>query len=527
MELSESDFVRILEATRAITSTLSVSELLEMVMRLASEVVHVEACSLLLMDPATEELYFDVALGESGGALERIRLKKGEGIAGWVASHGEAAVVNDVAQDARWTQKGDQASKFKTKAILAVPMEARGRRVGVIEAINRVDGEPFSERDLKIFEFFAAQVAVAIENARLFESIRQEKEKMATILTRMDEGVLLLEPDGRIVLANRPAEQLIGRPLQGFPWPEIESSFEWKPGWQKIRALTHGVGEIELSRRASPTLILAGVVTPVLDDREQVTNYLIVLSDVTEARREALLKRTFLALVSHKLKTPLVAIRGFAPMLLENAGELSAFQKMAIETIDRNSILLNALVEKITWFAALEADTLTLTTKPQSLESVLDTALSEMSSSLQQSQAEVTQDDSIHRVPVFAMDKIWIKEAFRNLIENAIKFNRKGPRQLMLSAETKDGVVSIYFKDNGPGIPPEEIPKLFQKFYQIESSFTGQVEGMGLGLALVKRVVEAHGGSVSVQSTLGQGSVFLIRLPVQTRVPGPGDPEKP
>jgi two-component system, OmpR family, phosphate regulon sensor histidine kinase PhoR len=514
MELSEADFVRILEATRAITSTLSVSELLEMVMRLASEVVHVEACSLLLMDPATEELYFDVALGESGGALERVRLRKGEGIAGWVAARNEAAIVNDVAKDPRWTQKGDQASKFKTKAILAVPMETRGRMVGVIEAINRVDGEPFSERDLKIFEFFAAQVAVAIENARLFESIRQEEEKMATILTRMNEAVLLLDPDGRIVLANSAAERLLGRTLRGFPWPEIENSFELKPSWRKLRSLTESVGDVELSRRAAPPLVLAGVVTPVRDDREQVINYLIVLWDVTEERREAALKRTFLALVSHKLKTPLVAIRGFAPMLLDSPDALTSFQKMAIQTIDRNSILLNSLVEKITWFAAMESDTLALTLKPQTVGSILDAALSELSTFLQRSQAEVTRDPSVDATPPFAMDKNWIKEAFHNVIENAIKFNSKGPRQLRLSAEVKDDLVSIYFKDNGPGIPPEEIPKLFQKFYQIESSFTGQVEGMGLGLALVKRVAETHGGSVDVQSTLGQGSTFIVRLPL-------------
>src|SRR5579864_8491221 len=113
MHLSESDHVRIFEATRAISSTLRLSELLETVMRLASEVVHAEASSLLLLDPATDELYFDIALGEKGGALQQIRLKKGEGIAGWVAANNQAAVVNDVAKDPRWTQRGDQTTKFK------------------------------------------------------------------------------------------------------------------------------------------------------------------------------------------------------------------------------------------------------------------------------------------------------------------------------------------------------------------------------------------------------------------------------
>src|ERR1700690_128640 len=103
MQLADQDLVRIFEATRAIASTLRLSDLLETVMKLASEVVHSEAGSLLLMDHATGELYFDVALGDKGEALQQIRLKKGEGVAAWVAVHPKAAVVNDVANDPRWT----------------------------------------------------------------------------------------------------------------------------------------------------------------------------------------------------------------------------------------------------------------------------------------------------------------------------------------------------------------------------------------------------------------------------------------
>ena len=158
MKLQEADLLRILEATRAISSTLRLSELLDTVIRLASEVVKSEAASFLLMDAATGELYFDVAVGEKGGALQHIRLKKGEGIAGWVAEHQKAAVVNDVANDPRWTQKGDQTSKFKTRSILAVPMQLNNRLIGVMEAINRADNQPFSETDVQLLETFVVFV---------------------------------------------------------------------------------------------------------------------------------------------------------------------------------------------------------------------------------------------------------------------------------------------------------------------------------------------------------------------------------
>ena len=515
MQLPEKDLVRIFEATRAITSTLRLSDLLETVTRLASEVVHAETGSLLLMDPSTGELFFDVALGAKGGALQEVRLKRGEGIAGWVAEHKKPAIVNDTSKDERWTQKADQTSQFKTQSMMAVPMMIKDRLVGVMEVINRADGSPFIETDAQILETFASQAAIAIENARLFESIRQEKEKMSTILGEMVEGALLLEPSGKIVLANPSAHNLLGKEsMEALPWSDIEASFDVKPSWAEIPSLGGACG-IELVRKAAPPLILTGVINQVCNDRGTVTGYLVVFSNVTEERREAQLKKNFLALVSHKLKTPLVAIRGFTPILLEKPEELTSFQKTAIETIDRNSQQLASLVEKLMWFAALEGETLELSLKPQSPASILDAALTDLAPYLRTTEAQIHLDESIDRLPALNLDKVWMKETFRNLIENAVKFNSRPPAKISLGGQVKDGTVEISFGDNGPGIPSEERTKIFNKFYQIEGSFTGQVQGMGLGLALVKRVVEEHGGRVHVDSELGKGSTFTISLPLQ------------
>ncbi len=514
MQLLEQDLVRIFEATRAITSTLRLSELLETIMRLASEVVRSEASSLLLMDSATGELYFDVALGEKGGALQQIRLKKGEGIAGWVAVNKKAAVVNDTANDPRWTQRADKTTQFKTKSILAVPMQVRDKLVGVMEAINHAGGSPFSDVDVQILQTFASQAAVAIENARLFESVRQEKEKMSTILGEMSEGALLLEPTGRVLLANPAARNLLDRQdIEGTPWLEVEKAFDVKPTWEEVQKTLGGAGGIELSRKTTTPLLLSGVINQVCNDRGKVTGYLIVFSDVTDERREAQLKKNFLALVSHKLRTPLVAIRGFTPMLLEKPEELNAFQKTAIETIDRNSLQLANLVEKLVWFSALESETLNLTVKPYTVASVLDAALTDLAPYLRTTAAEIQREDSVNTLPLISMDKIWMKEVFRNVIENAVKFTPNPPRKVRISGKAAEATVEISIGDNGPGIPSEERGKIFNKFYQIEGSFTGQVQGMGLGLALVKRVVEAHGGQIKVDSTLGQGSTFTIILP--------------
>ncbi len=515
MALSNDDLERLLEATRVVSSTLRLSELLQKVMELAGQVARSEASALLLLDQGTGELYFDVALGEKGEALQQIRLKKGEGIAGWVAENNRPAVVNDVTQDPRWTQRADKTTQFKTRAILAVPMRIREKMVGVMEAINRVDGAPFDSNDVRILESFAVQAAVAIENARLFESIRQEKEKMSTVIGEMSEGVVLVDARGAVLMANPSAKNLLGNSsLEGTPWTSLETVFEIRPSWDEITRTLGGAGGMEFKRRQEPKLLLSGVINQVCTDAGKVSGYLMVFRDVTEERREAQLKKNFLSLVSHKLRTPLVSIRGFAPLLLENPSELQPFQKQALESIDRSSQLLADLVDQLMRFALLESDTIELSVKPMTLSDILDLAMLDLKGYLQTREVEVLRDVSIDSLPPVSIDKQWMKEVLQNLIENAVKFNPKAPRRVILKGEKVERAVELSISDNGPGIPHEEQTKIFQKFYQIETSFTGQVVGMGLGLSLVKRVVEAHGGDVRVESVFGKGSTFILHLPL-------------
>src|SRR5262249_3267881 len=156
---------------------------------------------------------------------------------------------------------------------------------------------------------------------------------------------------------------------------------------------------IEIVRKAAPPLVLSGVINQICDDRGKISGFLIVVSDVTEARREDTLKKNFLSLISHKLRTPLVAIRGFTPMLLEKPEELNSFQKTAIETIDRNSLQLTSIVDKLMWFAALEGDTLELLRKPSAVASVLDLSMTDLAAFLRANQVQIVRDDAIQALP--------------------------------------------------------------------------------------------------------------------------------
>lgn len=170
---------KVLAVNGQLNSTLDPGELLEIIMKTAAEVMEAQVVSLLLLDPATRDLVFHVALGEKGGELkEKFRVKRGEGIAGTVAESGKSLIVNDVSKDPRFAKRFDASTGFVTKSILCVPMCAREKLIGVLQAINHLDGADFTQEECDLFEVFADQAAIAIENARLHtEILKQERAK--------------------------------------------------------------------------------------------------------------------------------------------------------------------------------------------------------------------------------------------------------------------------------------------------------------------------------------------------------------
>jgi len=154
---------------KALTSTLDTGSILDIIMEKTNELVKAEAGSVLLLDEEKNELYFELAEGEKKHDIKRFRLKVGEGIAGWVALHGEPIIVEDVATDKRFCHKIDDSLDFKTRSILCVPLRSKGKILGVLEVINKIDGKPFDRKDLDLVLTLVDQASIAIENSLLYE----------------------------------------------------------------------------------------------------------------------------------------------------------------------------------------------------------------------------------------------------------------------------------------------------------------------------------------------------------------------
>ncbi len=163
----------LMEVSQVVNSTLDLPLLLRLVMESAKRTLSAEASSILLIDEKTGDLVFEVATGEKGDQMKLIRVPMGEGIAGWVAKEGRSLLVPDVTKDPRFYKKADEASKFITRSILAVPLRARGRVLGVVEVLNKIGGQPFGDEDTPLLEALAHQSAVAIENAKLYRDLQE------------------------------------------------------------------------------------------------------------------------------------------------------------------------------------------------------------------------------------------------------------------------------------------------------------------------------------------------------------------
>ena len=171
------DLSTLIETSIIINSLLDLEELVGLVMEKAQSVMKAEASSVLLVNEETNMLECEVALGEVGKEVRKLQLRMGEGIAGWVAEHGEPQIIPDTAVDKRFSTKIDRSTGFNTRSILAAPLTVKNRVIGVAEVINRVDGEAFDEEDLALFSTFCRQVAMAIENARMHK-VKLEKQKL-------------------------------------------------------------------------------------------------------------------------------------------------------------------------------------------------------------------------------------------------------------------------------------------------------------------------------------------------------------
>jgi len=338
-----------------------------------------------------------------------------------------------------------------------------------------------------------------------------EREKAELLFEQVKDGVILFDAQGLIFMANPVAQSTLGLSKEpvSLSAAKVFETFQCKdPG--RLQHLENETGEpFDLVRESPKQLVLECRINTIFSPKKERFGYLALFRDVTMDRKADTAMHRFISLISHKLRTPLVTIRAYPRLLLsENTvSPLNDFQKNALLTIQKQCQLMEDMVNQLIAFSSLDPEELLC--QKMSCAEILSEALKLMPDDLKDKVPRVASAADLARYFVH-VDPTLLQHAVRNIVENAFKF---GAHRVEVSSRSVNGSVVVSFKDDGPGIPPEDHERVFERFYQVEKTFCGQVPGAGLGLTMVKQTAEAHGGKVWVESELGKGATIFLQLP--------------
>ncbi len=395
---------RMVGVSRMLSSTLDLTQLLQLIIQTAAELVGAEAASILLEDERTGELFFAASTGAAEEELLKIQVPVDGSIAGTVFSSGKPLTVHDVRQDPRHFGGVDQNTQFETRSILGVPLQVRTRCIGVLEALNKLGNSTFDDEDVRILSTMASQAAVAIENARLVTRLRDANRR----LSELDE-----------------------------------------------------------------------------------------------------LKTKFISIASHELRTPLMIVLGYASFLREqDQGDMGEELDMVL----RSARKLQTIIDQMTNLNYLETGGVELQQECFVLQSLLEEVAEEWRPLLESKQLEVRMNLPATLIEVCA-DRAQVSLVVSNLLNNAFKFTPENGR-IEIGVRPHTGKVAVSVVDTGVGITPENLNRIFERFYQVENYLVRHHGGLGLGLSISKEVIEQHGGRIWAESVPGRGSRFTFTLPI-------------
>jgi signal transduction histidine kinase len=241
-------------------------------------------------------------------------------------------------------------------------------------------------------------------------------------------------------------------------------------------------------------------------------SFFLILRDITEEKKEHLLKQSFLSLISHKLRSPLTTICGYLSLISEGEKNLPPELRDYFRRIDRRSRELNSLVEKLLAYTDIINEGMSADEKTSNVNEALRRSASDVAQRYIEKKVHI-ENSLPSELPDLAISQGSLTMVFSNLLDNAVKFNDKEEVIVEIRGTIGDEEVEFSVSDNGRGIPDQDVERIFKPFYQVERSMTGNIEGVGLGLPLVKHLLETHGGKMRVESTPGKGSTFTFNLP--------------
>lgn len=387
--------------------------------------------------------------------------------------------------------------------------ELRSYAERLLDPLASIEQLPAGDDDLGDLARSLQRMAPRIRE--LVESLKLENARREAILASMVEGVLAVDKDLRVTFCNNSFARAVGARIPvraGMPLLDLVRD----PGLLEIMTSVLTSGERTEQRLTLPAAadhtfeILAGPLAG-----PSTRGALAILHDVTELERLERVRKDFVANVSHELRTPLAAIRGYAETLLGGALEDREHNRKFVEIIEAQATRLSNIASDLLTLSELDSSG-GVAPQPQtvSVRAVLESALRTVESAARVRGVQI-HCGAIDDLTVSGSE-LRLEQVLVNLLDNAVKFNRPNG-EVWLEARAVDGSARIAIRDTGIGIPSEDLPRVFERFYRVDKARSREMGGTGLGLSIVRHVVEQMNGTIQVDSRLGEGSVFTITIP--------------
>jgi two-component system phosphate regulon sensor histidine kinase PhoR len=407
---------------------------------------------------------------------------------------------------------------FLVRSLTHPILEVTQKAIQLVSSILNKEVQIDSKDELRSLSKAIGEMGIQLRNK--IEEISKEKDYLQTILKGMMEGVLVVDGRGRILMVNDALRNLLSfssdvsdkMPLEVIRNAELEAAITSvvREGKNKV---------LELNVTVPGGRILEVNVVGILPssnstgaDGEGVRGAIAVFHDITRLKELEIIRQDFVANVSHELRTPLTTIKGYAETLLEGAlKEDVAFQ--FVQVIKRHTDRLTKIVEDLLMLSKIESKEFQLKIEFISLPDFINDVIDFVKEAAEKKEISISQSKITSSQAVGA-DRNYLEQIFINLLDNAIKYTHEGGKVTISAIEKDKREIQFSIEDDGMGIPREDIPRIFERFYRVDKGRSQELGGTGLGLSIVKHLVQAHGGRVWVESQLGEGSTFYFTLPI-------------
>jgi len=412
--------------------------------------------------------------------------------------------------------------QWKNQPWLVAPMRAQDKLIGAVLVCGRLVSA-FNENDIRLLTILSANAAVIVQNAILFQNVESERDELDAIISNTSDAIIILDQDNQVTRINPAAEALtgwhasevVGRPCQELFLGQLPES-------RKAAKASSSMLQVVEKRQPVP-YFEAAVVTREGAERDVAASYsyvhtvergegmgVIIATDISRLREVERMKSEFVSMVSHELRTPLGLIKGYASTLLNPQLAIDeATTHRFLMGIDGAADRLAKLIENILSASRMESGLFRLTTQEMDISQVIENAVATARSTARGH--EITLEAPKKPVKVEG-DRVQIELVMDNLLGNAIKYSPMG-KPIRVEMDKHGFEVKVSVTDEGIGIDPHHLPRVFDKFYRVEGGYSRRTPGSGLGLYICRNIIDAHGGRIWAESTPGQGSTFTFVLP--------------